>query len=112
MHQFFGFIVMTFLGFTLLNRMAEGALIAASEVAVINALTITRDQTVFGLFTVPVLNTDFFFDGIPALVKWDYSFFGGNAGILAWLMYSITAAFTFMLFILLVGMVAQFFARR
>jgi len=111
-YRLIGFLSFLFVGMTLLNRMLEGVLIAASEVAILNTLTITHDQTIFGLFTVPVLNTDFFFTGIPRLVKWDYSFFGGNAAIFQYLLYSLTFAVTFGLFVLIVGMVGQYFARR
>ena len=107
-----GFLSFCFVGMTLLNRIIEGAFIAASDVAIINTLTITHDQTIFGLFSVPVLNTDFFFVGIPRLVKWDYAFFGGNAAIWQYFLYSFTFAVTFMLFIAIVGMVGQYFGRR
>lgn len=107
-----GFLAMAFVGMTLLNRIAEGALIAAADVTIINKLTLIRDQSVFGLFNIPVLNTDFFFEGIPRLVKWDYSYFGGNAAILQYFLYSLTAALSFLLFTMLIGLVSQYFARR
>ena len=107
-----GFLAWCFIGMTTLNRILEGQFITASDVSVMNTLTITHDQTIFGLFTVPVLNTDFFFVGLPRLVKWDYSFFGGNASIFQYLLYSMTFALTFVIFIIIVGMVGQFFAGR
>lgn len=110
--KFIGFLAMVFVGMTILNRIAEGAFIRVADVAVMNTLTITRDQTIFGLFSVPVLNTDFFFVGIPRLVKWDYSFFGGNAAIFQFLLYSMTFALTFMLFVIIIGLVSQYFSRR
>ncbi len=112
MFQFIGFLSMGFVGMTLLNRLAAGALILAADVAIINTITISREQTIFGLFTVPVINTDFFFVGIPRLVKWDYSFFGGNAAIFQYFLYSFTAALAFALFITIMGMVFQYFSRR
>lgn len=107
-----GFLCFLFAGMTLLNRIAEGALIAADEIAIMNTLTITRDQTIFGLFTVPVINTDFFFTGIPKLIQWDYSFFGGNAAIFQYFLYSLTFALTFLLFTVIIGLVSQYFSRR
>jgi len=112
MFQMIGFLAFVFVGMTLLNRILEGVFITSSDVGIMNTLTITHDQTIFGLFTVPVLNTDFFFVGIPRLVKWDYSFFGGNAAIFQYFLYSLTFALTFMLFIIIIGMVGQYFARR
>ena len=111
-YHMIGFLAFLFIGMTLLNRILEGAFITSSDVAIMNTLTITHDQTIFGLFTVPVLNTDFFFIGLPRLVKWDYSFFGGNAAIFQYFLYSITFALTFILFIAIIGMVGQYFSRR
>lgn len=99
------------MGFTLLNRVLEGAFIAAADVAIINNLTITRDQTIFGFFTIPVPNTEFFFEGLPRLLAWDYSFFGGNAQILLYCFYSITAAVTFMIFATIIGIAGQFLSK-
>lgn len=107
-----GFLALNFGGMTWLNRLLEGHMITASDVAVMNTLTITRDQQIFGLFNVPVLNADFFFTGIPRLVKWDYSFFGGGAAIFQYFLYSFTFAVAFSLFVVIVGMVGQYFARR
>lgn len=103
---------MVFAGMTMLNRLAEGRFIAAADITIANTLTITRDQTIAGLFTIPVLNTDFFFVGIPALVKWDYAFFGGNAAIFQYALYAMTFALTFALFLIIIGVVSQYFSRR
>lgn len=110
--KYVGFLAMVFVGMTLLNRLAEGAFIQSADVAIYNTLTLTREQTVWGLFTIPVLNTDFFFVGIPALVKWDYAFFGGNAAIFAYLLYSLTFALAFFLFMIVIGVISQLFSRR
>ena len=111
MHQYIGLLAWFFVGMTALNRVLEGAFITADDVGIMNTLTLTRDIKI-AWFTIPGINTDFFFVGIPRLVKWDYSFFGGNAAIFQYFLYSFTFALTFMLFILLVGLVAQYFLRR
>lgn len=110
--KFIGFLAMVFAGMTMLNRLTERLFISTADTAIGNTLTITRDQTIFGLFSLPVINTDFFFVGIPALVKWDYAFFGGNAAIFQYFLYSLTFALTFMLFIIIIGVVSQYFSRR
>ena len=107
-----GFLGFCFVGMTIFNRTLEGSFITSADMAILNTLTITHDQTIFGLFTVPVLNTDFFFVGIPRLVKWDYAFFGGNAAILQYFLYSLTFALTFILFVIIIGLVSQYFSRR
>ncbi len=110
--KFIGFLSMVFVGLTMINRLAAGAFVTSADIAIVNTLTIARDQTVFGLFTVPVINSDFFFVGIPRLVKWDYAFFGGNAAIFQYMLYSMTAALTFLLFVVIIGLVSQYFSRR
>ena len=107
-----GFLAFCFVGMTILNRIMEGAFITSSDVGIINTLTITRDQSIAGLFNVPVINTDFFFVGIPRLVKWDYSFFGGNAAIFQYFLYSITFALTFLLFTIVIALVFRYFSGR
>ena len=112
MFNVIGFLAFLFAGMTLLNRIMEGMFITSADVAVLNTMTITRSQEVFGLFTMPVLNMDFFFIGIPRLVKWDYSYFGGNAAIWQYFLYTLTFALTALLFAMLVGLLSQYFARR
>ena len=107
-----GFLAFSFIGMTALNRVLEGAFITAADVAIMNTMTITHSQSVFGLFSIPVINTDFFLIGIPRLVMWDYSFFGGNAAIFRYFLYSLTFALTIALFLAIVGVVSQYFARR
>lgn len=111
-YQLIGFLAFCFVGMTTLNRILEGAFITSSDVGILNTLTITHDQSIFGLFNVPVINTDFFFTGLPRLVKWDYGFFGGNAALFQYFLYSLTFALTFLIFIIIIGLVAQYFARR
>lgn len=111
-YQLIGWLAFNFIGMTFLNRVAAGAWIDSADVEIMNTLTITHSQEIFGLFSVPILNTDFFFVGIPRLVKWDYSFFGGNYEIVMYLLYSVTFAVSFMLFIIVSGMIISFFQRR
>lgn len=112
--QWFGFLATLFLGFTVLNRIAEGAFLKAADITVMNTLTISHTQSIFGgLFNIPVINPNFFLVGIPRLMSWDYSFFGGNAALLQYLFYTITAAVAFGLFLAIAGgMVSQFWSRR
>lgn len=109
--QLIGFLAYLFVGFTTLNRILEGAFITSADVSIINNLTITRSQTIFGFFEIPVPNTEFFFQGLPHLLKWDYGFFGGNSQILLYMFYSITAAVTFLIFATIIGIAAQRLSR-
>lgn len=104
-----GFLATSFVGMTLINRVLEGAFITASDVGVLNTMTITNKVDV-GLFSIPVLNLDFF-KGITRLVLWDYSFFGGNAQIIQFFLYSFTFVVSFILFILIIGLLYNAFSR-
>lgn len=107
-----GFLAFLFAAFTYINRVLEGAMLQAGDVTVLNQVTVFRNIEVFGMFSIPVPNLSFITEGIPHLIKWDYSFFGGNAGLFQYLMYSITAAVAFGLFALIVGILFGIFNRR
>jgi len=108
---YIGLAAFLFVGMTLINRVLEGAMIGASEITILNQLTIFRSLNVVGLFDIPVLNLDFLTVGIPHLFKWDYAFFGGNASIVQYFLYSLTAAASFGLFILMLGLLYNMLGR-
>lgn len=98
-----GLVAFLFVGMTLINRILEGVMIAAGDVTIINQITIFRSLNVMGLFSVPVINISYFTSGLPHLLKWDYSFFTGNGGVIQYFLYSFTAMISFGLFILLIA---------
>lgn len=83
-----GFISFCFVGFTAINRVLEGQFITGSDVAIMNQMSITA-QYDLGLITVPVPNTTYIV-GLFHMVTWDYSFFGGNAQLIQFALYSVT----------------------
>lgn len=106
-----GFLAMAFVGMTTINRILEGRFIQSTDVDVLRNTLAFQPFEVFGLFTIPVPNTAFLLNGIPSLLRWDYSFFGGNAQIFQYMLYSITAVVSFMLFVLVFGAIYQMFSR-
>ena len=106
-----GFLSMSFVGMTLINRILEGRVIQESDVSTIRNVLAFQPFEVFGVFTIPVPNTGFLTDGLPALMSWDYSVFGGNAQIFQYLLYSVTAVVSFILLVLVFGAVYQMFSR-
>jgi hypothetical protein len=106
-----GLLSFNFVGLTLINRVLEGQFIQTADVSILNAVLVFREISVFGLFTIPVPNMSFVTEGLPHLVRWDYSFFGGNAAIIAYFLYSLTAALQFLLFSLIIGLLYQYFGR-
>lgn len=95
---------------TLINRVLEGQFITGSDVGILNSLSIFRVTEVLGIIPVPVLNLNFL-QGIMHLVKWDYSFFGGNAALIQFFLYSLTAALAFLLFTIMIPLAYQIFQR-
>lgn len=111
MFQYIGFASFVFIGMTLINRVMEGAFITSADIAIVNNLTIFRTFDVLGFWNMPVLNLSYFTEGLPHLFKWDYSFFGGNAAVLQYFLYSATAAFAFIAFLVVIGLLASYFQR-
>lgn len=106
-----GFLSFAWVGMTMINRVLEGQLITSTETAHLNRLMFTQEMNLLGIFNLPILNFDFFTQGLPSLLKWDYSFFGGNAQIFQYLMYSINAIVMMIILGFLIGTISQFFAR-
>lgn len=109
--QLVGFLTFCFMGLTLINRMLEGAFIAAADASIVNSVMVFREISVFGLFTLPIPNLQFITDGLAHLAKWDYSFFGGSSAIIQYFLYSITAMMSFLLFTIIIGLLYQYFGR-
>lgn len=110
-HSLIGFLAMAWIGLTLINRILEGAFITGAETAWINTMSFTQNFNFLNLFFVPIMNFQFFTEGIPSLLRWDYSFFGGQAQIIQYMLYSITAVVSFILFGILLGLIYSAFSR-
>lgn len=106
-----GFLAMSFVGMTIINRIMEGAFLSSTDVSILNNVLVFRPVNVFGLFQISVPNMSFLTQGLPHLIRWDYSFFGGNAVIIQYLFYSITAFMAFLLFIIMLGVVFNMLSR-
>jgi len=104
-----GFMGFCFVGATLINRILEGQFITAVDVGILNTMSIWGKLEA-GPFTVPVINISYL-NGLFHLVKWDYSFFGGNAQIMQFFFYSITFALQVAIFLLILGMLYNVFGR-
>lgn len=107
-----GFCGMSWIGLTTINRILEGQFITASESSWWCSIQLFNEFRVFDLFTLPVLNFQFFTVGIPSLLRWDYSFFGGNAEMIQYLLYTITAVVAFILFCIMIGLLFNAFRAR
>ncbi len=95
----FGFLTFLFIGFTVINRIMEGSMLTGADISVFNNILLFREIKVFDVIPLWIPNLSFLTEGLPHLMKWDYSFFGGDAGILQYFMYSISGMLAFFLFI-------------
>lgn len=111
-HGMIGFAAQSWIGLTLINKMLESTFVGASETAWVNTFAFTQHFKLFNIFSIPVLNLDFWTKGIPSLFRWDYSFFGGNAQMFQYLLYSLTAVVAFIVFGMVIGMIYNFFTGR
>jgi hypothetical protein len=111
-HGVIGFAAQSWIGLTIINKMLESSFVGASETAWVNNFAFTQHFKIFNMFSIPVLNLDFWTKGIPSLFRWDYSFFGGNAQMFQYLLYSLTAVVAFIVFGIVIGMLYNFFTGR
>ncbi len=106
-----GCLAMIWVGLTILNRFQEGEMMGAAETAHLNNLMFTQELTVLDIFKLPVMNFEFFTTGLPSLMRWDYTIFGGNAQIIQYLLYSINAVVAFIILGFVIGMLSNYFTR-
>ncbi len=102
-----GFLTFLFLGFSLINRVLEGVLMSSGDITIVKSLYIFVPVKIFDWFSISVPNLTFFTEGIPHLLKMDYSFFAGNAGLFTYFFYVFTAMVAFMLLVSFIGVVAS-----
>ncbi len=108
---FIGVLTFLFAGMTILNNIMAGLFIDATSASMINNIMVFREVSVFGLFTLPIPNMSYITQGLPHLVQWDYSFFGGNAQLIVFFLHSLSGALMFLLFGMIIGLLYQYFGR-
>ena len=101
-----------FLHMTLINRILEGTFISSSDMGVVNQLAVFRQITLFGYIPLPIPNLEFITYGIARLIKFDYGFFGGQAGFIQYSLYSVTFGVAFLLFVIIIGGLVSNFLNR
>lgn len=101
-----------FINMTAINRVLEGTFISATDVGVINSLSVWRQMDLFGFIPIPIPNMTMIITGIARLVKFDYSYFSGTAGFIQYALYSITFGVAFMMFIIIIGGLISNFLNR
>lgn len=108
--QLIGFLATVFIGLSIINSILGGQILNNSNVySQFNNVMMFRPVNL-GIITFPVPNLSFITDGLPHLVNFQYSFFGGNAQMIMWFLYTASAALAFALFLAVVGLISYRFA--
>lgn len=90
----------------LVSHVMEGTFFGTRERALMNTLTVIKTQSVFGMFSIPWLNLDFFTVGLPRLINWDFGFFGGEAETIKYFFYVVSIGLVWGIFPVVVGVLA------
>lgn len=106
------FLATAFLGLSLINNILGKELVTSDEIGVFNNIMFTQTFEIFDLFSMPIINAGFFTQGIPHMLRWEYTFFGGNAQLIAYFLYSVTAVVALIVFMMAVGTIQSIFSRR
>ena len=72
-HGWIGFCATSWIGLTIINRILEGRFLTSSESSWWCSIQLFNEFKIFDMFTLPVINFQFFTVGIPSLLRWDYS---------------------------------------
>lgn len=102
---------MVFVVGLLTSRILDGAFLGSVDSSVVDSLTVIRAYNVLGLFTIPWLNFEFFTVGLPKLISWDFSFFGGDYAIFKYLFYVISMGVAWGFFVATIGVLSNFWRR-
>lgn len=78
------------IGGLFISQLMQGAYFDATDRTIFDSLMLFRIWSVGGFFSVPILNFNFFFTGLPNLLQWNYAFFGGDFAIVQYLFYSLS----------------------
>jgi len=106
-----GFLIMSWLGLMVVNNILKGFILSGTETTSMNDFLIFQPWNVANFFTLPVPSIRFLTVGLPALMEWNYTAFGGNAQIFTYLMYSVSGVVGFIFFTVAMGAAANMFFR-
>lgn len=101
-----------FVNMTAINRVLGGSFVTATDMGIINSLSVWRQFDLFGFIPIPIPNMTMLITGLARLVKFDYSFFDGWAGFIQYSLYSVTFAIAFLLFVIIIGGLISNFLNR
>lgn len=111
--QYVMFLGLIFAAGTMVSLTFGGAWLGADDLAIANSLTVFKDATLFGVWSITVPNIDFFFTGIKSLMMMDFAFFTGPLELVQWfflLVFSLGALWG--LYVIIIGVAQSALGRR
>lgn len=75
------FLGLIFAAGTVISLTFGGSWIGDTEIDITNTLTVFKEATIAGIWTVTIPNIDFFFSGMKALMMMDFAFFTYFSGL-------------------------------
>jgi len=104
------FLATVFVGLTIVNHIMGGAFVSTQDIDILNKTNVVSTYNL-GILSIPIPNTTYL-SGILHMIKWDYSFFGGNAGLILFFLYSITFAVMVVLIFSVLSLIGYQVSRR
>lgn len=110
------FAGLLFAGGTLISLTFGGSWLGSSDVSIVNSLTVFKEASILGIWSVTIPNVDFFFTGMKSVMMLDFAFFSSEGGsgmlLVQWfMMFTVIFGIMWGLFTLIIGVVASRFGR-
>lgn len=106
------FLGLLLAGGTLISVTFAGDWLGASDLSTINSMSVFKDASLFGMWSVTVPNVDFFFTGMKSLMMFDFGFFNGGLQLFQWfLVLTIGLGALWGLYTVIIGIVQGVFSR-
>jgi len=110
--QYVMFLGLLLAGGTLIGLTSGGNWLDSSDLSTINSMSVFKDASLFGTWSVTVPNVDFFFTGMKSLMMFDFAFFTGGLQIFQWfLVLTIGLGALWGLYTVVIGIVQGVFSR-
>lgn len=69
---------------TVISLTFGGAWLGAGDVAITNSLTVFKQTSILGLWSIMLPNVNFFILGFKSLMMMDFAFFNGSMALVQW----------------------------
>jgi hypothetical protein len=84
--QYVMFLGLIFGAGTLISLTYGGNWLNSTDLEIANSMSVFKDASLFGIWSITLPNVDFFFTGMKSLLMMDFGFFPGTLSLLQWFM--------------------------